>query len=441
MALRSYYDEYLQAYTPDRFMEFYTSMGEELFLRANPSRPIPFSHVPIVLDPAFEAQFDRAISLLWRTLGNRTYQELSAESIPKPIRPPPSSKAPGIPFDPAHNIGCIDLHPDRGALKMIEFMVLPPGCVGVYPGMLEHYHAYLKGLLPDRHAFCFREGWNRERCEEAMVSQIVGAAEIERVAIVDWEPGRQVTYGEFCYTLDMLKRRRGVKGVIADPREIDTRGGRVFAKGLPVERILNRVTLLDWTDHHRAFEPYTRLLWESPEIFVHHPYLWYIGDKVSLTLLSDPSALRRMGLPPSDAEKMLELVPRTLPLRSFCHRGSSDVDVSRLMECFGGPANLVLKPVSSHGSKGIILGPVDTPTVEALEGTLRNIDPSQYAAMEYVSIPEIPVPRGGGEQEMWHYDMRIFVLNGQYVFPGGRVYYGDYTNQVPCRGFAPLFFA
>jgi hypothetical protein len=27
------------------------------------------------------------------------------------------------------------------------------------------------------------------------------------------------------------------------------------------------------------------------------------------------------------------------------------------------------------------------------------------------------------------------------VFPGGRVYFGDYTNQVPCRGFAPLFFA
>ncbi len=441
MTQSSFYDAYLEAYSPDRFMRFYGSLEEELFLRANPSRPIPFSHVPIVLDPAFEALFVRTISLLWRTLGNRVYQELSAESIPAPLRPPSSDAAPKIPFDPDQNIGCIDLHLDHGALRMIEFMVLPPGCVGVYPGMLEHYDAYLRALLPERKAFCFHQEWNREACEEVMVSQILGEGEVERVAIVDWQPKSQVTYGEFCYTLDMLKRRRDVEGVIADPREIDTRDGRVLAKGLPVDRILNRVTLLDWTAHHRAFEPYTRLLWESPEVFAYHPYLWYLGDKVSLTLLSDPSTLGKMGLPPADAEEMLGLVPRTQPLLSFCSEGSSTVDASRLLELYGGPTKIVLKPLSSHGSKGIILGPVDTPTVNDFEEALQRIDPSEYAAMEYVSIPEIQVPRGGGERELWHYDLRIFVLNGHYVFPGGRVYYGDYTNQVPCRGFAPLFFA
>ena len=45
----SSYDAYMDVYTPDRFMDFYTSLEEELFLRANPSRPIPFSQVPIVL--------------------------------------------------------------------------------------------------------------------------------------------------------------------------------------------------------------------------------------------------------------------------------------------------------------------------------------------------------------------------------------------------------
>ncbi len=438
----SFYDAYLDVYSPERFMEFYTSLEEELFLRANPSRPIPFSQVPIVLAPEFESSFIQTVSLLWKVLGNRIYQELSAESIPEPLRPPSEgARPPMIPFDPDHNIGCIDLHLDKGALRMIEFMVLPPGCVGVYPGMLEHYGSYLSTVLPDREPTCFRAGWDRERCEEVMVNQIVGEGEPERVAIVDWEPKSQVTYGEFCYTLDMLWRRRGIPGVIADPREIRMQGGRILVKDMPVDRILNRLTLLDWGARHDEIEPYTRILWESPEIFAYHPYLWYLGDKVSLTLLSDSSTLGKMGLSSSEVEQMTSLVPRTQPLASFCRDGAPPVDVGRLLEFFGSPSNIVLKPLSSHGSKGIIFGPADTPTKKALEQALLRIDPQEYAAMEYVPTPEIEVPRGGGGRETWHSDLRIFVLNNHYVFPGGRVYFGDYTNQVPCRGFAPLFFA
>jgi hypothetical protein len=210
---------------------------------------------------------------------------------------------------------------------------------------------------------------------------------------------------------------------------------------MPVDRILNRLTLLDWGARHDEIEPYTRILWESPEIFAYHPYLWYLGDKVSLTLLSDSSTLGEMGLSSSEVEQMTSLVPRTQPLASFCRDGAPPVDVGRLLEFFGSPSNIVLKPLSSHGSKGIIFGPADTPTKKALEQALLRIDPQEYAAMEYVPTPEIEVPRGGGERETWHSDLRIFVLNNHYVFPGGRVYFGDYTNQVPCRGFAPLFFA
>lgn len=441
MKSSSFYEAYLDAYSPTVFMEFYTSLEEELFLRANPSRPIPFSQVPIVLDPSFEPLFVQLISLLWTTLNNRVYRTLSAENIPGPLRSPSEGTISPIPFDPDHNIGCIDLHLNRGTLRMIEFMVLPPGCVGVYPGMLDRYGAYLRRLLPDRRAVCFREGWDRKICEEAMLEQILGRDGPERVAIIDWEPKSQVTYGEFCYTLDMLRKRRGIPGVIADPREVRTKEGKVIVNGAPVDRILNRLTLLDWRAHHEEIEPYTRLLWESPDVFAYHPYLWYLGDKTSLTLLSDPSTLRKMGLSDSQAGQLVNLVPRTRPLSAFCRPGDRAVDLNRLLDSFGSPSNIVFKPLSSHGSKGIIFGPVDTPTKRRLEEVMQTIDPKEYAAMEYVPTPEIVVPRGGGQRETWHFDLRIFVLNGRYVFPGGRVYFGDYTNQVPCRGFAPLFFA
>jgi hypothetical protein len=436
-----FYEAYLDAYSPAVFMEFYASLEEEFFLRANPSRPIPFSQVPIVLDPSFEPRFIQLISLLWTTLGNRAYRELSAKNIPEPLRPTAGGTSPPIPFDPDHSIGCIDLHLDNGALRMIEFMVLPPGCVGVYPGMLDRYGAYLKRLLPDRRAVCFREGWDRHSCEEAMVEQIIGGADPERVAIIDWEPQSQVTYGEFYYTLDLLWKRRGIRGLIADPRDIRTKEGIPYVNDTPVDRILNRLTLLDWRAHHEEIEPYTRLLWESPEVFAYHPYLWYLGDKASLTFLSDRLTLRNMGLSDSHAQQLTDLVPRTHLLSAFCREGDTSVDLNRLLDSFGSPSDIVFKPLSSHGSKGIIFGPVDTPTKRSLEEALQTIDPNQYAAMEYVPTPEILVPRGGGQRETWHFDLRIFALDGRYVFPGGRVYFGDYTNQVPCRGFAPLFFA
>lgn len=441
MTTHPFYEAYLEAYCPDRFIEFYRSLEKEFFLRANPSRPIPFSQVPIVLGPEFEPLFVEMISLLWTTLANPVYRELSAGNIPEPLRPPTKTASQPIPFDPANNIGCIDLHLVRGKLRMIEFMVLPPGCVGVYPGMLDRYESYLRRLLPDRKPFCFRKGWDRERCEGVMLEQIIGHEEPERVAIIDWEPRTQVTYGEFCYTLEVLWRKKGIRGLIADPREIALKQGRPVVKGVPVDRILNRLTLLDWREHHVEIEAYTHLLWESPQTFVYHPFLWYLGDKASLTLLSDPSALSRMGLSAPQAEQLTALVPRTRPLASFCPAEGHPADMNRLMEFFGGPSGMVLKPLSSHGSKGIIFGPADTPTKARLAEVLQRINPREYVAMEYVPTPEITVPRGGRERETWHCDLRIFALNSQYVFPGGRVYFGDYTNQIPCRGFAPLFFA
>jgi len=46
---------------------------------------------------------------------------------------------------------------------------------------------------------------------------------------------------------------------------------------------------------------------------------------------------------------------------------SGAIDISRLVDYIGSPAGIVLKPISSHASKGIIFGPVETPTLKALE--------------------------------------------------------------------------
>jgi hypothetical protein len=312
---------------------------------------------------------------------------------------------------------------------------------GIYPGLLSRYGEYLQDRVPGYEVSCFSEGWDRARCEDAFIENLLADTEPERVAIIDWEPETQITYGEFLYTLHLLKQRRDVPGLIADPREVETEGSRIRVRGERVDRILNRLTLLDWNNRCREIPAYTRLLWEAPDCFVYHPYLWYLGDKNSLVLLTDPDTLGSLNVSEGSRALLRETIPPTFPLSLFRSPDGSGWDTDRLCQRMGAPSGTVLKPVSSHASKGILFGPTDLATREKLDRALREIEPEAYVAMKLVPPPEIIVPRGHGRLETWKYDLRIFVLNGQYVFPGGRVYLGDYTNQVPCRAFAPLFFA
>ncbi len=436
-------EAYLDRYDPDVFLRFYDALSEEFHLKANPRRVIPVSPVPLFLDRSWENDFSRLVRLLWRILAAEPYRRLSARRVPEALSGPVSGRRAGaIAFEASSSVGCLDLHLEGTEPRLIEFMVLPPGMVGIYPGLLERYGEHLERLLPGCPIRAFREGEDRKSCEALMAAHILegGGRECRRFAIVDWEPERQITYGEFLYTADTLRARFGADAVIADPREVVWTKGEALVRGMPVDRILNRLTLVDWLEHLDAVADYTRILREAPALFAHHPHLWYLGDKASLAMLSDPAVLEVMGLAEEDRKRLASFVPATVRLADFTNPGTGRVDEERLFGRLGPPAGLVLKPLSSHASKGVIYGPVDTATVEEFRRVTDGIDPAGYVAMKLVAPPEIEVPRAGGARETWRWDLRLFVLNGRFLFAGGRVYLGAFTNQTPCRAFAPLFF-
>ena len=433
-------EAYLERYTPQRFLGFYASLQEELHLLANPARTIPVSPVPILLERRYERVFSDLASMLWRAVGEETFRKRSALHIPDSLRTASGRPEPPIAFDRNRNIGCVDLHLLDGMPRLIEFMVLPPGMVGIYPGLLARYGEFLEESVPGCSVRTFLDGADRQHSEALMQEHIAGSGEVERFAIVDWEPNRQITYGEFLYIAQGVEKKWGVQGLIADPRELLWKKDRMWVRGLPVDRILNRLTLVDWLDHREALGAYTRILKECPQGFVHHPHLWYLGDKASLALLSDSQLLREMKIPDEDRQALAELLPPTVRLRDFFDADRGLADVAGLLDRMGAPEEVVLKPLSSHASKGVVYGPVDTPTVEQLQEVIRGIDPGEYVAMKLVPPPEILVPRGSGELETWRSDIRLFVVNGRFLFAGGRVYLGNFTNQTPCRAFAPLFF-
>jgi hypothetical protein len=182
------------------------------------------------------------------------------------------------------------------------------------------------------------------------------------------------------------------------------------------------------------------MLWECHEVFIYHPFLWYLADKASLTLLSDPETLSLMGLPQDRIRGLTDLVPCTRMLTDFCDPQTGRIQIPHLLSQFGSPRNIVIKPVSSHASKGILYGPVDFPSEKELAEKLSAINPSLYVVMERLPPGQIPYPAGEGKSEPWRYDLRGYIFNNHLLFTGGRIYLGEYTNQLPFRYFAPLFF-
>lgn len=436
-------EAYLDRYDPDTFLRFYDALSEEFHLKANPTRVIPVSPIPLFLDRRWEETFARLVQLLWKIVAAEPYRRLSAMRVPEVLSGPISGRGVGtIPFETSSSVGCLDLHLEGDEPRLIEFMVLPPGMVGIYPGLLERYREHLTRLLPGCRIRAFREGEDRKSCEALMAAHIIegGGRACRRFAIVDWEPERQITYGEFLYTADMVRARFGVQAVIADPREVVWTNEKALVRGMPVDRILNRLTLVDWLEHLDVLADYTRILRESPGLFVHHPHLWYLGDKASLATLSDGAVLKAMGLAEEDRERLASLVPATVRLADCVRSETGEVDIESLLNRLGPPEGIVLKPLSSHASKGVIYGPVDTPTVDEFRRVTAGIDPAGYVAMKLVAPLEIEVPRAGGSRETWRGDLRLFVVDGRFLFAGGRVYLGAFTNQTPCRAFAPLFF-
>jgi hypothetical protein len=320
-------------------------------------------------------------------------------------------------------------------------MALPPGMVGIFPGLLARYGELMMKVIPGFYPLIYNEGWNRARCEQLMVDQIVGKSTSDVVAIVDWNPESQITYGEFQYIRKLLEKTgNGLTCVIADPRELVLRDRKPWIRGQPVDLILNRVTLVDWMDHLEEITDYSRMILEVPEVFVYHPFLWYLADKASLTLLSNPEALSLMGLPGDLIRELSDLVPCTRMLTDFCDPQTGRVHFGHLLERFGSPQDIVIKPVSSHASKGILYGPTDFPSEGKMAERLSAINPSEYVVMERLPPGQIPYPAGEGKSEPWRYDLRGYIFNNHLLFTGGRIYLGEYTNQLPFRYFAPPFF-
>lgn len=256
----------------------------------------------------------------------------------------------------------------------------------------------------------FRAEWQRQR----------GPVPLVHVAIVDDDPPTQYLYPEFLL-FQQLFRAAGWRATIADPSALRYESGALWADGVRVDLVYNRLT-----DFMLAGERVAALsaAYAAGDVVVTpnpHVYALY-ADKRHLTVLSDPERLRAWGVDQQAIELLTASVPQTLL-----------VDGAAADALWQARKRYFFKPVDGYGSKAAYRGDKLTKT------TWAQILARSYVAQRVVPPSERTILLDGREQPL-KLDVRAYVYDCAVQLVAARLYQGQTTNfRTAGGGFAPVF--
>jgi uncharacterized circularly permuted ATP-grasp superfamily protein len=211
-----------------------------------------------------------------------------------------------------------------------------------------------------------------------------GRRDVPRVAIVDWP--EVPTRSEFVLFQEYLGAI-GIEAVIADPGELELRGGRLYAEGGPVDLVYKRVLLAELVERRGVDTPLLQAVASRAVCMVNPPRCKILHKKASLAVLSDE---RNQALfVAEERESIAAHIPwtRVMEERRTEHEGKA-VDLVPFV--LASRDRLVLKPNDDYGGAGIVLG-WETDSA-GWERAVANALASPYIVQERVAIPSEPYP-------------------------------------------------
>jgi hypothetical protein len=263
--------------------------------------------------------------------------------------------------------------------------------------------------LEDRFVDMFRSEWQLVR----------GDVPLRNIAIVDEAPQGQYLLPEFLL-FQRLFERHGIAARICDPGELINSATGLSLHGQPIDLVYNRLTDFAF---EAASSAALRNAWlDGSAVITPHPRAHALyADKRNLVLLSDPAALRRLGVDEATIAILREGVPHT-----------EAVSPAHADDLWARRRQLFFKPASGFGSRGTYRGDKLTRRVfgEILAG--------DYIAQTLVPPSERRLEVEGAPVDL-KMDLRNYVYRGEVQLVTARLYQGQTTNfRTPGGGFAPV---
>jgi uncharacterized circularly permuted ATP-grasp superfamily protein len=237
-----------------------------------------------------------------------------------------------------------------------------------------------------------------------------GGQERPRIGIIDW---REVpTYSEFLLFREYF-HSQGLECTIADPRELEYRGGKLWAGDVQVTLVYKRVLLSELVEREGIDCPLLRAVRDGAVCMVNPLQCKVLHKKTSLAVLSDE---RNAGLFTAGEQRAIDAyIPWTRRVeqrRSTRHGRTIDLIPFTLEH----RENLVLKPSDDYGGAGIVLGwEVDA---AKWEQAVRTALDQPYVVQERVVLPYETFPSMADGQLLLGnrmLDTAPFVAYGEYA--------------------------
>jgi hypothetical protein len=246
-----------------------------------------------------------------------------------------------------------------------------------------------------------------------------GDRPLERIVIVDEAPEQQYLYPEFLL-FQRLFEAHGIAAVIADPRELHFRDGRLQHPSGPVDLVYNRLTdfYFDAPGNAVLREAYLAGAVITPNPREHALY----ANKRNLALLSDAPRLAAWGVAADVVEVLRQGIPPTEVVRSDA--------AERLWRDRNA---LFFKPVSGFAGRGSYRG------AKLTRRTFEQILQGSYVAQALVP-PGLRLHQADADQPL-KFDVRLYAHRGAVLMFAARLYQGQTTNfRTKGGGFAPVFY-
>jgi len=302
--------------------------------------------------------------------------------------------------------------PGSGELRFTEFNAETPAGAAygdvlsevflTLPAMRELLATHEVRPLPQRH--------NVLHALLGTYAEWSGGRSLPRIAIVDWPD--VPTYSEFVLSAEYF-RAQGIDTVIAEPAELEYRGGALYAGEGRVDLIYKRVLISELVERCGLEHPMVRAVTDGAVCMVNGFRCKILHKKASLAVLSDEANAdlfdgRELGAIRAHIPWTRVLSDR---VTTFEGREADLVELVRRNR-----ERMVLKPNDEYGGTGIVLGwEVDDSTWD--EALRRGLDLG-FIVQDRIAIPTEPYPTFTGgtlRVEDRIMDTAPFVFQGEYM--------------------------
>jgi len=373
------------------------------------SHPHLFSALPVFVSRAHVLEMARVIRDVETVIGSAPFQETVLGGAPDVARRAP--RAHGVLQGYDFHLGAdgpnlIEINTNAGgAMLNATLGRAQRACCTEVADLVSGACDF--AALDERLFGMFATEWHRAR----------GNAPLERIAIVDADPATQYLYPEFVMFRKLFEAH-GIAAAIADPRELDWRGGVLLHGGERIDLVYNRLT--DFYFETEATLALRRAYEHDAVVVTPHPHAHALyANKRNLTLLSDAAVLRRWGIREPIVETLVRAIPRTVAVRAE--------DAQTL---WAERKRLFFKPACGFGSRGSYRGEKLTRKVFA-----------DILGGDYVAQSLVPPSERLAEDGTLKVDLRNYVHDGEVALIAARLYQGQTTNfRTPGGGFAPVFY-